>query len=446
MSDALESAILKTLAGPMQSGDFDATLPDRIATALVPDDVISKAYGKAHKSRAAKLALAQAGQMITGIDETKQRVIGLMVARSISESWTQRELYNRLKDVVGLSPRDAQAVENLRDGLKRQGFTPSKIDARAKAYAGRLLRRRAKLIANNERAMVLARAEADGWLRDQQNDKINPAAMRQTIAQRGCCTRCQQEDQTTHRLDEHSHLPPFHPGCRCKSVLVGADTPWETVPVETEPIIKSVVRTPGGRVGNDSPFSRSKSSNWVARGGGLPKYVRVVARGLMKDGRTESQAIGMAIGIIKNWAAGKGGVSPKVRAAAVKALAEWTALKAKSKAKDVSKAFYEGLTSPEHIDSGLLAPDITNEVVRLFLESIKIGDYIDFIQYVRTPDGQINTRTGWGHYRGIVMRGERMYVKIETGHGETKETVTVPARRVRTPDKIERVVEDPDAL
>lgn len=81
------------------------------------------------------------------------------------------------------------------------------------------------------------------------------------------------------------------------------------------------------------PFSTSKTSNWVARAGGLPAYITNVAHGLLKSGRSESQAIQMAVGIVKRWAKGGGKVSAEVRAAAAKAVAEWEALKTKSHAK-----------------------------------------------------------------------------------------------------------------
>lgn len=92
--------------------------------------------------------------------------------------------------------------------------------------------------------------------------------------------------------------------------------------------------SPGGRPIDESPFSTSRTSNFVARGGGLPPYVRGVAHALMRERgiKSESQAIQMAIGVMKNWASGRGKVRPQVRAAAAKAVAEWEALKAKAHA------------------------------------------------------------------------------------------------------------------
>ena len=64
----------------------------------------------------------------------------------------------------------------------------------------------------------------------------------------------------------------------------------------------------------------------------LPAYVQHVAHHLVAQGHSESQAIRIAIGVIKNWAAGHDGhgnkVHPDVQAAAAKAAAEWEAAKA----------------------------------------------------------------------------------------------------------------------
>lgn len=64
----------------------------------------------------------------------------------------------------------------------------------------------------------------------------------------------------------------------------------------------------------------------------LPAYIQNIAKALMRDGKTKSQAIQIAIGTVKRWASGGGGVTPEVRAAAAKAVAEWEAAKAKARA------------------------------------------------------------------------------------------------------------------
>lgn len=69
-------------------------------------------------------------------------------------------------------------------------------------------------------------------------------------------------------------------------------------------------------------------NNWIEKkGGNLPPYVRKVARGIMKSGKTKSQAIAIAISRIKKWAAGGDDVDADTRAKAIAALAAWEKLK-----------------------------------------------------------------------------------------------------------------------
>lgn len=84
------------------------------------------------------------------------------------------------------------------------------------------------------------------------------------------------------------------------------------------------------------PFSTSKTSNWVARKGGLPPYVQHIAHDLMeKGGKTESEAIKLAIGIVKNPPAAWGA---EAKAAAAKAAAEWEAKKGTSSPGSAAKS------------------------------------------------------------------------------------------------------------
>jgi predicted ABC-type ATPase len=86
------------------------------------------------------------------------------------------------------------------------------------------------------------------------------------------------------------------------------------------------------------PFSTSKTSNWVARAGGLPDYIQHVAHGILRSGASdESSAIQKAIGVVKRWAAGGGKVDANTQAAAAKAVAEWEAKKAGNAAKGAVK-------------------------------------------------------------------------------------------------------------
>lgn len=78
---------------------------------------------------------------------------------------------------------------------------------------------------------------------------------------------------------------------------------------------------------SSAPFSKSKTSNEVARKGGLPPAVRSRARAIMREspGFTLSRAIATAIAQYKKEAA-------KGSAKAAKVVAAWEALKGRMNA------------------------------------------------------------------------------------------------------------------
>jgi hypothetical protein len=77
--------------------------------------------------------------------------------------------------------------------------------------------------------------------------------------------------------------------------------------------------------------SPGENDNWVEKAGGLPEYICEIARAIKRSGKTTSRAIAIAVGQVKNWAHGKGEVDADTRAKAAKALAQWSAMKAKAK-------------------------------------------------------------------------------------------------------------------
>jgi hypothetical protein len=59
----------------------------------------------------------------------------------------------------------------------------------------------------------------------------------------------------------------------------------------------------------------------------LPAYIQNIRNALMRNGHGESEAHAIAVGAVKRWANGKGKVTPEVRSASAKAVAEWEELK-----------------------------------------------------------------------------------------------------------------------
>jgi hypothetical protein len=110
---------------------------------------------------------------------------------------------------------------------------------------------------------------------------------------------------------------------------------------------------------------------WKHKGWQLPAYIQHVANDL-KAKVGESRAVQMAVGIVKNWAAGHDGkghkVSATTQAAAQKAVAEWEALKARAgggKSKGKAKKLVEASEIPPTVTAENLAEMATAAAERL---------------------------------------------------------------------------------
>lgn len=68
-----------------------------------------------------------------------------------------------------------------------------------------------------------------------------------------------------------------------------------------------------------------KRKNWVEKAGGLPRYIKRIAKHLKRKGMSESHAIAAAVNTCKRWARGGGNVKPDTIAKAQAAIAEWNA-------------------------------------------------------------------------------------------------------------------------
>lgn len=86
-----------------------------------------------------------------------------------------------------------------------------------------------------------------------------------------------------------------------------------------------------------TPLDHSTNKNWVEIAGQLPPYIRAIAHALIRDHDfTVSRAIATAISRIKGWLASPH-TTAETKAKCSKALAQWEALRAKSKAKSIAK-------------------------------------------------------------------------------------------------------------
>lgn len=87
-------------------------------------------------------------------------------------------------------------------------------------------------------------------------------------------------------------------------------------------------------------FDKSPRSNWVERAGGLPKYIERIAVHVAGKGKTDSQAIAIAVATCRKWCAtgevyqwpGIQMINLGSRSEACAAIAEWDAKRAAARA------------------------------------------------------------------------------------------------------------------
>ena len=270
---------------------------------------------------AAELLRMQAGDLIAGLSKTRKEVVRRVLAQGVRRGWSDTTLRRRVAQVVALDPRRAAAVEKYRQGQLAAGVPPGRAEKQAQAYAKRLAKERVRLIADHELRKALMSAQRLVWADMQARADLSPYAVRVIRVHKDerTCSICGPQNGRRASLKADWNLgPPFHPNCRCDEEVIDLGIEKrEDVPVSIEK-----ARTPGGRVGDDSSLAKPGYKGPRR----LAKYVRMVAHAMMRKGHSKSQAIRLARGIIKNWATGQGDVSPKVRAAAIKALAEQKAL------------------------------------------------------------------------------------------------------------------------
>lgn len=177
-------------------------------------------------------AIEYARTMSSELIDAKQSVranIREIIGDAIEEGMSNAQTIQRIKAEVGLTPRDAAAVRNLRARLRASGKTVAQANKEAAKYAERLLRSRAKTIARTEIARSVSAGQSEFWKQMQDNGRIPPNAKRIWITYQDekLCEICGDLDGELAPIDGpwqtafgSYDIPNAHPNCRCTSGLV----------------------------------------------------------------------------------------------------------------------------------------------------------------------------------------------------------------------------------
>lgn len=206
--------------------------------------------------RAVRYARETAGRLIVGIDSTTTEAIQDIVSRGLREGVAPRSQARLIQQIVGLTPRDALAVDRFKTGMLQDGIREALAGDRVERMARRLLRRRAENIARTETVRASNLGTQFGWDAAQDAGLLPQGTQKVWIATEDSrtCPICAVLDGNTVDLGDNfdvsveataftiegqeirvtatrpmkrpstTRTPPAHNSCRCSLGLVAVES------------------------------------------------------------------------------------------------------------------------------------------------------------------------------------------------------------------------------
>lgn len=166
---------------------------------------------------------AHAGDLITGITAETREAVRRLVEQAFREGRDGRQTARAIRDIVGLTDRQAIAVQRFRERLIEDGVPFERLMARAEKYAEAQRRWRATNIARTEINTASNAGQQALWQEAKIQGLIHPENTRRvwmtTDDDRRDTEICEPLDGVETGLAEpfpggYMH-PPAHPSCRC---------------------------------------------------------------------------------------------------------------------------------------------------------------------------------------------------------------------------------------
>lgn len=171
---------------------------------------------------------------IQEITRETESAIRDQITRALKEGINPREAARQIRDTIGLSRRQATAVESLRQRLQDEGRDPAQVQRMVEREANRQMQSRAENIARTEtmaalntgRQAQMRRLVDDGVIQAQEWEQEWVVADDERL-----CPQCEPFDGQRAPVGEvftsldftRSKGPPLHPRCRCITRLVLKD-------------------------------------------------------------------------------------------------------------------------------------------------------------------------------------------------------------------------------
>ena len=197
----------------------------QLATASMPDTARMTLAFDATNPYAIEAARITAASLVTDVTTETRAAIRTVVTEAFSERITAAATARRLRTVIGLSTRQARAVARQWALDVAAGVTERTAEQAAQAFARKLLRARATLIARTEIIAASTNGQVAAWQAAQRKGLLGWNARKTWIVTRDdrLCPACRQMGGQTTLVGSEFHSvlggtvpgPPLHPACRC---------------------------------------------------------------------------------------------------------------------------------------------------------------------------------------------------------------------------------------
>lgn len=218
-----------------------------VARALAKKSVLTGRFDITNP-RAQAWARERSSSLITGVSKTTREAIRGVIERAFSEGIPPRAAARLIRPMIGLTPKDAQAVMNLRARLEdasgqtvyagsrairvpEDGFSDEEIENYTDRYSDRLLQDRSETISRTETIAASNEGQRELWEQMVEDGLLDASEQREwSVAEDDrLCPICEDLDGQLAGLDEEFVTmdgervigPPAHPNCRCATVLSG---------------------------------------------------------------------------------------------------------------------------------------------------------------------------------------------------------------------------------
>lgn len=169
-------------------------------------------------------------QMISQVNGTSRGAVREMMRDGIRRGRHPRSLAKDIRQIVGLTEPQSVAVARRRQAMVDDGVPEADIERRMGRYAERLLKQRARIIAQHETMMAINGGRHELWKQLAKDGELEPGAQRQwlTAVDEMVCPICRpMHEQVTTITGQYEtpkgnmvDHPPAHVACRCTEVLI----------------------------------------------------------------------------------------------------------------------------------------------------------------------------------------------------------------------------------